>query len=118
MHPLVLQNSAIAAAEVTTLKTGVVPFGVMFTVMNVMARDKTTANATSIEIGIAQGNSRIPLKCQAGSIAANISVNMSDPCILIPGQSIYAIFSTPTAGDIIELVAVGYVEPIESACDR
>ena len=112
MRPMMFEAGCVAAAEVTTLKTDVVGPGQLFQCHSIMARDKTSAIATYIEIGILSGTRLIPIDCTAGSFAAMVSHTLYWPFALGPGQGMYAIFATPTAGDILELVANGMIGPV------
>lgn len=112
MRPMVLEAGVVAAAEVTVLKSEVIGPGQMFQAYSVMAKDETTAISTYIEIGIFSGTRLIPIDCTAGSFAANTSHTIYWPCVVGPGQGIYAKFATPTAGDNLMLVAAGMVGPV------
>ena len=110
MKPLTLDNNVVAAAEVTTLMTPKVPDGHLFTALSIMAMDETTAIANLIEIGIIDGTAKIPIDATPGNFPAGTSLTLYWPCLLRPGQAVYAKFNIPTAGDILRLVAHGYVE--------
>lgn len=112
MRPMMFEAGVVAAAEITTLKTDVVGPGQLFQCHSIMARDKTTKIDTYIEIGILSGTRLIPIDCTAGSFAAMVSHTLYWPFALGPGQGMYAIFATPTAGDILELVANGMIGPV------
>jgi hypothetical protein len=112
MKPLTLDNGVVAAAEVTTLITPKVPDGRMFTALSIMAMDQDTAIATLIEIGITDGITRIPIDSAPGNFPAATSMTLYWPCIVRPGQAIYAKFNTPAAGDHLRLVAHGYTERV------
>lgn len=112
MRPMMFEAGVVAAAEITTLKTDVVGPGQLFQCHSIMARDETTAIATYIEIGIFSGTRLIPIDCMAGSFAAKVSHTLYWPFALGPGQGMYAIFATPTAGDILTLVANGMIGPV------
>src|SRR5574344_940043 len=112
MRPMMFEAGVVAAAEITTLKTDVVGPGQLFQCHSIMARDETTAIATYIEIGIFSGTRLIPIDCTAGSFAAKVSHTLYWPFVLGPGQGMYAIFATPTAGDILTLVANGMIGPV------
>ena len=112
MIPAILENGAIAAAEVTTLKTPLVVPGHVMTVLSCMAMDEESAIATSIEIGIIDGTRLIPVDSTPGNFPAGTSHTLFWPCLLLPGQGMYAKFTTPTAGDQLRIVAHGFVEPL------
>lgn len=112
MQPFVLENSCVAAAEVTVLETSRVPNGHIFTSMSIMAMDADNAIATLIEIGILDGTRRIPIDSTPGGFPAATSMTIYWPCMCREGQSIYAKFVTPFAGDHLQVVAHGYVERI------
>lgn len=65
--PIILEGSAISAAAVTTIKTNPVANGVCAVILSVMAVDKTSNIANSIEIGILEGTREIPVASQAGT---------------------------------------------------
>jgi hypothetical protein len=113
MIPYTLDIGAIAAAEVTTLRTRFVPRGHMFTCLSVMAWDEDHAIAQSIEIGISGGSDQIPLDATPGNFPVKTSHTLFYPCMLREGQGFYAVFSTPSAGDRLRLVAHGYIEKME-----
>lgn len=110
MKPLTLDNSSVAAAEVTTLITPVVPDRHIFTAHSIMAMDQDTAIATSIEIGVIDGTTKIPIDSTPGNFPAGTSLTLYWPAVLLPGQAFYAKFTTPAAGDHLRLVAHGVVE--------
>lgn len=110
MKPLTLDNSCVAAAEVTTLITPAVPNHHLFTALSIMAMDQDTAIATLIEIGIMDGTRQTPIDSTPGAFPAGTSMTLYWPCMLLPGQSVYAKFATPSAGDHLRLIAHGYVE--------
>ena len=112
MMPVILEGGVVAAAEETLVKTSPVAPGCVMTVLSVLARDKTTAISTRIEIGVLDGSREIPFYAGAGSFAAMIPAVVYWPCILMPGQAVYARFLTPTAGDVLEVIAHGFVEPL------
>lgn len=112
MRPMMFEAGVVAAAVITTLKTAVVGPGQLFQCHSIMARDETTAIATYIEIGIFSGTRLIPIDCTAGSFAAKVSHTLYWPFALGPGQGMYAIFATPTAGDKLTLVANGMIGPV------
>lgn len=110
MKPLTLDNSCVAAAEVTTLITPAVPDRHIFKAHSIMAIDQDNAIATLIEIGIIDGTIKIPIDSTPGSFPAGTSMTLYWPCVLLPGQAVYAKFATPAAGDHLRLVAHGVVE--------
>lgn len=112
MIPVILEGGTVAAAEETLIKTSPVTSGQVMTVLSALARDLTSAIATRIEIGVLDGSREIPFYAGAGSFAAKIPAVVYWPCILMPGQAVYARFLTPTAGDLLEVVAHGFVEPL------
>ena len=112
MMPITLEGGVVAAAEETLVKTSPVTSGQIMTVLSALARDKTNAIATRIEIGVLDGSREIPFYAGAGSFAALVPAVVYWPCLLMPGQAIYARFLTPTAGDLLEVVAHGFVEPL------
>lgn len=113
MQPLILENSVVAGAVVTVLKTPPVPDGFVFTALSIMALDEDTAIATYIEIGIVHGTKLIKLDSTPGPFPANTSLTIYWPCMLCPGQQVYARFVTPTAGDHLHLAAHGAVDCLE-----
>ena len=112
MMPVILEGGVVAAAEETLIKTSPVAPGCVMTVLSALARDKTSAIATRIEIGVLDGSREIPFYAGDGSFAIKIPAVVYWPCILMPGQSVYARFLTPTAGDVLEVIAHGFVEPL------
>ena len=112
MRPLILEAGAIAAAEVTILKTDVVGPGQIFNCLAAMAMDETTQIATRIEIGIFSGTRLIPIDATAGAFAAGVSHTIYWPFAIPAGCGVYAKFVTPTAGDQLRLVATGVVGPV------
>ena len=112
MMPSILENSVIAAAEVTTLKTPLVVSGYVMTVLSCMAMDEENSIATSIEIGIVDGTRLIPVDSTPGNFPAGTSHTLFWPCLLLPCQGMYAKFTTPTSGDQLRIVAHGFVEPL------
>lgn len=118
MRPMMFEAGVVAAAEITTLKTDVVGPGQLFQCHSIMARDKTTKIDTYIEIGILSGTRLIPIDCTAGSFAAMISHTLYWPFTLGPGQGMYAVFATPTDGDMLELVANGMIGPVADVSRR
>ena len=116
MKPTTLRGEAIAAAEVTTLKTNVVAEDCIFTALSVMAIDIDHAISTIIEIGVFDGSSLTPIDATPGPFPANTSMTIYWPCLVQSGQGIYAKFTTPTAGDRVRVVAHGYSECAERPC--
>jgi len=110
MNPLILSGSVVAAAEETTVVTQEVPDGYMFKAYSVMAMDETTAIATLIEIGIADGFGRTPIDSTPGPFPAGTSMTVYWPCVLRGGQAIYAKFKTPAASDKLRVIANGVTE--------
>ena len=113
MIPLILSSGVIAGAAVTTLKTEPVPHGQIFTALSIMAMDETSAIATFIEIGVYSGSRLIPIDSTPGNFPAGTSHTIFWPCVLLPGQGVYAKFSTPSSGDQLSLAAHGYTERVE-----
>ena len=112
MIPQILESGVIAAAAVTVLKTPLVTPGHQMTVLSCMAMDETSAIATAIEIGIIHGTRLIPIDATPGNFPAGTSHTLFWPCLLSPGQGMYAKFTTPTAGDQLRIVAHGFIDPI------
>lgn len=110
MQAFILHGRAVAAAEITTVLTDKVPDDHYFTAYSVMAMDETTAIATLIEIGIADGTGRTPIDSTPGPFPAATSMTIYWPCVLRGGQSIYAKFTTPSAGDKLRVVANGVLQ--------
>jgi hypothetical protein len=110
MNPLILQGSKVAAAEITTVVTTKVPDDHILTCYSVMAMDETTEITTLIEIGIADGEGRTPIDSTPGPFPAATSMTIYWPFVLGPGQAVYAKFATPTASDVLRVVANGICE--------
>ena len=106
-----IQGSKVAAAEVTTVETNPVADFFIFITLQAFARDVDSAISTSIEIGIMNGTKKTPIDCSPGSFAANISHNVFWPAVLLPGDKLYATFSTPSAGDHLEVIGHGFAYP-------
>ena len=111
MIPHILESGIIASAAVTVLKTPLVAPGRQMTILSCMAMDETSAIATAIEIGIIHGTRLIPIDSTPGNFPAGTSHTLFWPCILSPGQGMYAKFTTPAAGDQLRIVAHGYIDP-------
>jgi len=111
MMPIILEGSAISAAAVTTIKTNPVANGVCAVILSVMAVDKTSNIANSIEIGILEGTREIPVASQAGTITKGTGFSVRTPCVLREGQRIYAKFDVPSSGDKLVVVAHGFIKP-------
>ena len=114
MQPTILDNSVVAAAEVTTVITPPVPNGCMFTAYSIAALDENNAIATYIEMGVRDGTKDIPIDSTPGNFPAATSMTIYWPCVLIEGQRIYAKFATPTAGDHLRVIAHGIMEKVDS----
>ena len=99
MRPFVLEAGAVAAAEITVLKSDVIGPGQMMEAYSIMAMDLDNTIATYIEIGIFSGTRLIPIDSTPGAFAANTSHTIYWSCVVGPGQGVYAKFATPTAGD-------------------
>jgi hypothetical protein len=110
MQPCILDNSVVAAAEVTTLLTAPIPCGMVFKAYSVAALDEDTAIATRIEIGVRDGTKDIPIDSTPGNFPAATSMTLYWPCVLREGQRVYAKFVTPTAGDHLRVIAHGVLE--------
>ena len=113
IEPAIYEAGVVAAAEVTIIRTPVVPPCSVFSPLMVMAMDLDHDIATAIEIGMVSGNRLIPVSVKGGTIAAGTSHNVQEPFVLVGGQGIYAKFTTPTAGDHLLLVATGIADRFE-----
>lgn len=99
-----------ASAVATYIYSDRVPKGKRLNVQAVMARDKTSAITTSVEIGINQPSCNIPIDCTDGVFGANISHSIWFPFTVAEGERVYAYFTTPAASDTLELCVFGELE--------
>jgi hypothetical protein len=79
-------------------------------ITRIVARDITSAQATSNIIGIMSGGSKIPLDFLAGAVAANATHGLACELVLQPGEAIYAEFNDATAADELDLAVFGYYQ--------
>ena len=112
-----VQDIAPSSAE-CTIKTNKVPKGKVFRSLTICAFDRDNAIATSIEFGILSGEAKKPIDITPGSFVAGQSHTIRFPCILGPGQRIYATFLTPTAGDRLVLSTHGVLMPEGAYCSE
>lgn len=113
-EPFILESGKIASSSVATyLETDNIPHNRLFTCMSLAAFDMTHGIGTRLELGIVDGKAYIPVRSQKGPFPLRTSGNAEYPIMVLPGQRLYAMFVTPSAGDDLRLYAHGYLTEVK-----
>ena len=113
-EPFILESGKIApSASDTYLETDCIPNNKLFTCMSLAAMDVSHGFGTRLELGVVDGKAYMPVRSQPGPFHAKTSGNAEYPVMVLPGQRLYALFVTPSAGDDLRLYAHGYLTEVK-----
>jgi len=113
-EPFILEAGLIAlSASDTYLETSPIPNNKLFTCMSLAAIDMSHGIGTRLELGIVDGRAYVPIRSKKGPFPLKTSGNAEYPVMVLPGQRLYALFVTPSAGDDLRLYGHGYLTEVK-----